>query len=674
MDAHAAQTAVAVASGAKYQDLAWMVLAIPLMTGIGTWFLLRRHQALTAGFNIAGVLLSFVLGVILLNLTGGSDLPTTPFHWLPLEGLDLTLGLLVDRLSALMTLVVTAVAALVMIYSTGYMKGDRSYSRFFCTLSLFVSSMLGIVLADNFVMLFIFWELVGVSSYLLIGFWYERPAAGDAAKKAFLTNRLGDFGFLLGILVVWGAAGTVNFTELAAKFHANPALLGPMAGVAGLLIFLGAMGKSAQFPLHVWLPDAMEGPTPVSALIHAATMVAAGVYMLCRVFFLYTVPPGWPTPLAFLGDLSAATIIACIGGFTALLAALIAVQQNDIKRILAYSTLSQLGYMVMAVGLGAHAGTPASAMFHLVTHAFFKAMLFLGAGSVIHACHHEQDIWKMGGLRQRMPVTFWTFVIGTAALAGLPPFSGFYSKDEILVTALEASPLLFGLAVLVACLTTFYMTRLVLVAFLGAPRSDPAGHAHESPRSMTWPLIALAVPSLGLAWTPVGSFLAAHFGGSGHAMAEATVAAPAAVGVLPMLENLAGGVNEAMFGPFNHNALAATMGLFAVILGGSLAWAAYGHATRDPLPKLLGGFGRTLRHKFYLDELYEGVFIPLHDLAGTLADWLDRWLLNGLVIRGAHGSVELIGRALRLAQTGNLQTYAFLFAAGLAVVAWFILR
>lgn len=673
MDANATQHVVE--AGSKYQDLAWMVLASPLLCGAGSWFFSRRLRGLTAGFNIAGVVISFILGLILLGIAGDHPMAATAFHWLPIPGLDLTLGLQVDRLSALMTLVVTTVATLVMIYSTAYMHEDASFSRFFCTLSLFVFSMLGIVLADNLVMLFIFWELVGVSSYLLIGFWHEKASAGDAAKKAFLTNRLGDFGFLLGILLIWGATGTVNLAELAAKFGAQPGVLGSMAGIAGLLVFMGAMGKSAQFPLHVWLPDAMEGPTPVSALIHAATMVAAGVYMLCRVFFLYTAQPGWPEALGFLGNLGAGTVIGMIGGFTALLAALIAVQQNDIKRILAYSTLSQLGYMVMAVGLGASVGTPAAGMYHLVTHAFFKAMLFLGAGSVIHACHHEQDIWKMGGLRKRMPKTFWTFLIGTAALAGLPPFSGFYSKDEVLVTALEACPPLFVVAVLVAILTTFYMSRLVLVAFFGEARSDEASHAHESPAAMTWPLLVLAVPSVALAWLPLGDFIGGAFGGHDHGHAAAAGAAEKyPVGVGPLLEGLSTGLNEALFGPFNHNALAATLGLFAVFLGVSLAWACYGNAKSDPLPGSLGGWARLLKGRFYFDEIYSGVVVPLHDCAAAVTDWADRWLLGGLVIRGLHGSVELVGRALRLVQSGNLQTYTFLFAAGLAVVAWFTLR
>ncbi len=347
----------------------------------------------------------------------------TSVAWLSIGDFHVDFGLHLDSLSLMMMLIVTGVGGAIHIYSAGYMHDDPGYSRYFACMSLFTFSMLGIVLANNFVQLFIFWELVGVSSYLLIGFWFEKPSAADAAKKAFLTNRLGDFGFLLGILIVWATLGSLNFTSLKDQLATNPAALGGIATIAALLIFCGAVGKSAQFPLHVWLPDAMEGPTPVSALIHAATMVAAGVYMLCRVFFLL--------------DPAALQVIAWIGGFTSLLAALIAIQQDDIKRILAYSTLSQLGYMVMSVGLS----SPTSAMFHLTTHAFFKALLFLGAGSVIIALHHEQDIWKMGALRKKMPVTFWTFLFGTLALCGVPPFSGFYSKDSIIGQALGTTQL-----------------------------------------------------------------------------------------------------------------------------------------------------------------------------------------------------------------------------------------
>ena len=661
----------AVQSGSKIQDLAWLVLFLPLLGSVMAWFITRRDRVLTTVFTLGTVILSFILSVTLFAVFGAASAECTPFQFLHIGDLKVDIGLHLDALSTLMLLVVTGVASLVMIFSTSYMHDDASYSRFFCTLGLFVFSMLGIVLANNFVMMFVFWELVGVSSYLLIGFWFERPAAGDAAKKAFLSNRLGDFGFILGILMVWSAVGSVNFQEIQASLIKNPAAMGVWAGLAGLLVFMGAMGKSAQFPLHVWLPDAMEGPTPGSALIHAATMVAAGVYMLCRVFFIYTVPAGWPPALSFLGDLSAATVVAWIGGITALLAALTAVQQNDIKRILAYSTLSQLGYMVMAVGLGASTGNPSASMFHLFTHAFFKAMLFLGAGSVIHACHHEQDIWRMGGLWKKMPVTFWTFAIGTAALAGLPPFSGFYSKDEILATALEANPILCGLAVLVACLTTFYMCRLVLVAFFGTTRTESAEHAHESPRSMTIPLMFLAVPSVVAGWFPVGEFIAGHFGVRSH---EGVGRVVAQEGIGPMLTMILGGIDHALFAPFNHNALAAFLGLFGVLLGGSAAWALYWNQARDPLPGLFTNLSRAMRKKFYFDEIYDSVFIPIHDTVACIMAWFDRWIIDGLGVRGIHGTIEIVGRALRLVQTGNLQTYAFLFAAGVAFLAFIALQ
>lgn len=304
-------------------------------------------------------------------------------------------------------------------------------------------------------------------------------------------------------------------------------------------------------------------------------------------------------------------------------------------------------------------------MFHLFTHAFFKAMLFLGAGSVIHACHHEQDIWRMGGLWKKMPITFWTFAIGTAALAGIPPFSGFYSKDEILATALEGNPILFVLAVVVAGLTTFYMSRLMLVAFFGEARTDEARHAHESPRSMTVPLLILAVPSVIAGWLPVGSFISGHFGV--HAHGGPVISDE--VGFEAMMNNLLGGIDHALFSPFNHNALAAFMGLFGVLIGLSAAWTLYWNTSKDPLPGLLGRLARAMRKKFYFDEIYEAIVVPLHDGIAALAGWFDRWIVAGLGVRGIHGSIEIAGRALRLVQTGNLQTYAFLFVAGVAIVA-----
>jgi NADH-quinone oxidoreductase subunit L len=612
----------------------WVVLFLPLLAAALITLFTRHDRKLSAGLSIAAVVAGFVLSLVLLGLTQWHTTIESSANWLAVGGFQVEFGVRLDPLSMLMMLIVTGVASVIHVYSWGYMQDDPGFSRFFASLSLFTTSMLGIVLANNFIQLFIFWELVGVSSYLLIGFWFERSSAADAGKKAFLTNRLGDFGFLLGILTVWATLGSLNFTVLQQKLQANPQALGAATTIAGLLVFCGAVGKSAQFPLHVWLPDAMEGPTPVSALIHAATMVAAGVYMLCRVFFLLNAP--------------ALEVISWVGGFTALLSALIAVQQNDIKRILAYSTLSQLGYMVMGVGLHG----PSSAMFHLTTHAFFKALLFLGAGSVILALHHEQDIWKMGDLRKRMPVTYWTFLTGTLALCGVVPFSGFYSKDAILNAAAEEHAYgRFALGVVVAILTTLYMFRLVFVVFGSRAKSEAAGHAHESPPVILFPLRILAVFSLIGGFIGIGNVYAAQFRGS----------QPLTLG-------------QQLVAPFAEAPLAASLGLLAVAVGFLAAYSLYAGVQEDPLPKKLGALAVWMRDRFYLDELYQATFIRLHNFLATVAAWMDRWLIAGLAVRGVHGTTEIIGRTLRELQTGNLQTYAFLFALGVALMLLFMLR
>ena len=618
----------------KYEILPWLILFLPLLSATVITLFTLRSKTVSSLLSIGAIVTGFVLSIVFINANGWHPaVSESTVNWLSIGGLQIDFGLKLDALSLMMLLIVTGVGGAIHIYSFGYMHEDRSMARFFAFMSLFTFSMLGIVLANNFVMMFIFWELVGVSSYLLIGFWFEKPSAGDAAKKAFITNRLGDFGFLAGVLMVWGLLGSLNFGQLQSMLVANPALLGTSATLAGLLIFCGAMGKSAQFPLHVWLPDAMEGPTPVSALIHAATMVAAGVYMLCRVLFLL--------------NADALHVIAYIGGFTALLAALIAVQQNDIKRILAYSTLSQLGYMVMAVGLSG----PTPAMFHLTTHAFFKALLFLGAGSVIHGLHEEQDIWKMGGLKKKMPVTFWTFIIGTLALSGVPPFSGFYSKDSILAQALEQKNyVLFGVAVFVAALTTFYMFRLFFVAFLGEARTEKAKHAHESPKVMTLPLIALAL------FAVIGGFIGITNNYGSQFFAEH--------------EQLS--VTQQALEPL-HNIFPMLCGIGAVVIGLFAALALYKNAATDPLPAKLGGLATAMKNRFYFDELYEATVIRAHDFIAAVADWIDRWIVEGACIGLVRGGTDLTGRALRLAQTGNLQTYAFLFVLGVALLLYFVL-
>src|SRR3989338_6372446 len=437
----------------------WIILFSPFLSTLFICFFAMKSPKTASALSLLGILVSLAGSIALfLFYSSSALLPVeTSYSWIQIVGLRVDFGFLIDRLSILMLLVVTGVGSCIFFYSVGYMKGDESFPRYFASLSLFAFSMIGIVLANNFLMLFVFWELVAVSSYLLIGFWFEKPAAADAGNKAFIVNRVADFGFVIGILYVWMLSGrggerTFQFSQLS---YLIPDLLSKnllskeTLTIAALLVFCGVVGKSAQFPLYVWLPDAMEGPTPVSALIHAATMVAAGVYLLSRAFFLVS-----PVPEAL-------NVIAYIGGVTAILSAILALVQNDIKKILAYSTISQLGYMVMALGLG----SSAIAMYHLTTHAFFKALLFLGAGAMIHSLH-TQDIWEMGGLVKRMPVTAITFLIGTLALCGIYPLSGFFSKDEILALAYENNRQIYAIAIITAGLTAFYMSRLCWIAVL----------------------------------------------------------------------------------------------------------------------------------------------------------------------------------------------------------------
>ena len=545
---------------------------------------------------------------------------------------------LIDKQSRGMMFIVSFVGMLVHIFSLGYMKDDEAKPRFFGSLSLFMFSMTGIVLAGNLFMMFIFWELVGLSSYLLIGHWYQKASAAEACKKAFLTNRIGDFGFMIGILLLFGAnGGNVNLIDLETAFTSGPLrpdAPGYSAGfttAAALCIFLGAVGKSAQFPLHVWLPDAMEGPTPVSALIHAATMVAAGVYMLVRVSFLVTASP------------LAAEIIAGIGCGTALLAALMATQQNDIKRVLAYSTLSQLGYMVMAVGAvamaaqhghqGAHAADPGHpAMFHLYTHAFFKAMLFLGSGAVIYACHHEQDIWKMGGLRKHMPVTFWTFAIGTAALMGVPFLSGFWSKEAVLGAAYDSGcKVLFLAGAATAALTAFYMTRLLIVAFFGKPRTDSAHHATEAPMVMILPLAILSIFSVL----------------SGYDV----LAAPLQAMKPPHVE----GHQTVLFAS-----------LAALVLGVGAAIYLYRGKDKDPVSIKL------FANKFYFDEIYTVIVRVCQDRLAWIVTALERVFVDGIVARLPAAIIARLGAATRMLQGGHLQGYTFLLGGGVIAVVYLV--
>src|SRR5205809_3778598 len=590
--------------------LPWCSLLLPLVSAIAITLFTHRSRALSSFISIGAVLGSFVCSCLIFTRQGIS---AREFNWIDFVGVfRVPFGFVLDNLSKTMLVLVSGVGSLIHIYSLGYMRHDEGKSRYFAALSLFMFAMLGIVLSNNFVMLFIFWELVGFTSYVLIGHWFERDAAADAAKKAFITTRIGDFGFMLGILMVWMGTDSVVFTEIAQRLWiltSHPAFL----TIAALLIFCGAVGKSAQFPLHVWLPDALEGPTPISALIHAATMVAAGVYMLVRVGFLIQ------------ASAQALSVIAWIGTITAAMAALIATQQNDIKRILAYSTLSQLGYMIMAVGLASNN----AAMFHLFTHAFFKALLFLGAGSVIVMLHHEQNIWKMGGLSRKLPITFVTFAVGALALIGCPPFSGFFSKDAILAIAYERNTPIFIVGLFTAFLTAFYVVRLLVIVFFGDTRSEVARLSKESPVVMTGPLIVLAI----LAALGGFGFLARNFLN------------------FPIVKGVAIFVPALAFG--------------ALIVGSGLAVAIYRNRTDEPIDV------EVLRHKFYFDEFYAWLINWTQELLARVAAFFDRWIIDTAAVDGSSRGTWGIGALLRLIQVGNLQAYVFLFGLGVVALIYF---
>ena len=590
--------------------LPWIILLAPFLSATVITLFALRWKTLSSSISIAAVLVSFIFSCLIFAQRTST---AAEFTWIAVIGLfHVPFGLTLDQLSRTMAVLVSGVGALIHIYSLGYMRDDEGKSRYFAALSLFMFAMLGIVFANNFVMLFIFWELVGFTSYVLIGHWFHRDAAADAANKAFITTRIGDFGFMIGILMLWMAAGSVVFAEVALRMpnfggHAT------LVAIVALLIFCGAVGKSAQFPLHVWLPDAMEGPTPVSALIHAATMVAAGVYMLVRLAFIIQ------------ASQTALLVIAWIGTITAVMAALIATQQDDIKRILAYSTLSQLGYMVMAVGLASND----AAMFHLFTHAFFKALLFLAAGSVIVMLHHEQNIWKMGGLRWRLPMTFITFAVGALALIGCPPFSGFFSKDAILALAYERNLPIFAVALFTAFLTAFYVIRMLVVVFFGNPRSNSARESRESPPVMIIPLIVLAV----LATLGGFAFFARNFL------------------ALPIEKEVA--------------AFVPVFAFVALIVGSGLAIVLYRNRATEPVNVEL------LRHKFYFDEFYSWLIHWTQELLARVSAFFDRWIIDAAGVGGTSRGVWGIGAVLRLIQLGNLQAYAFLFGLGVISLIYF---
>ena len=578
-----------------------------------------------------------VAGAVALGAAGGEPRVESVYTWATVGGHAFEVAFYLDRLSAVMALVVTGVGSLIHVYSTGYMKDDPGYARYFAYLNLFLFFMLVLVLGRSLLVLFVGWEGVGLASYLLIGFWFQDPEKAQAGKKAFITNRVGDAGFLLGMFVLFQAAGTLDLDRVNAIFSTG-APAGVSASLVGLLLFVGATGKSAQIPLHVWLPDAMAGPTPVSALIHAATMVTAGVYMVARLSGIYMHAP------------EASAVIAAVGVLTALFAATVALTQNDIKKVLAYSTISQLGLMFLALGVGAYG----VAVFHLYTHAFFKACLFLGAGSVIHALGGEQDIRRMGGLAGRVPTTFATFSVAAAAIAGIPPLAGFFSKDEILWFALASGSVgalwLWALAALTAFLTAFYMARLLWLTFLGPSRLDAemARHVHESPRSMTGVLVALA------ALSAVGGF----------------------VGVPHLLEPLLA-LPEVRPG---LHALETPLVLLSVLLAlGGVGAAVYvlaaGEDPAEVFRRRFPGLHRVVGGKYFVDEAYDRwVTRPLYWVSERVfLRFSDRKVLDGSL----HALAALAQRgAARLsrAQTGNLQLYAFLVLAGIAAGLFWSLR
>jgi NADH-quinone oxidoreductase subunit L len=584
----------------------------------------------------------------------------TLYQWIGSGPLSVPLGVLFDPLSAVMILVVTGVGFLIHLYAVGYMHGDPGFARFFLFLNLFVFAMLVLVLGNSYLLLFVGWEGVGLASWLLIGFWFRKDSAAAAGRKAFVVNRVGDFGFLLGMLLLICNTGTLTFTEV---FTRAPAVFAPGGGMVlaiCLLLFVGAMGKSAQFPLHVWLPDAMEGPTPVSALIHAATMVTAGVYLVCRSHLLFSLAP------AALG------VVAAVGLFTAFFAATIALVQNDIKRVLAYSTVSQLGFMFLAAGVGAFG----AAVFHLVTHAFFKALLFLGAGSVIHGMNGEQDIRRMGGLRRKMPATYRTFLVGTAAIAGIPPLAGFFSKDEILYSTFTlggrgGGGLLWLAGILTALMTAFYMFRLLFRVFHG-PEGEGAGNAHESPRVMTVPLAALAALSavggaLGLPLIPHANLLKGWFA---PLFGEEGAAVETILG--SRLEGSAGGHVGGM-----SLEIILMLASVAAALGGLAL--AFHLVLRSPAlaERLAGrtfpGLYRMMLAKWKVDEFYDRAVVrPIYALARFCWSVIDVAGIDGAV----NGVARLCGRAggtLRRAQTGLTGNYALAMAVGLALMLLYAL-
>jgi NADH-quinone oxidoreductase subunit L len=649
-----AQAGEGAAAANWFVEHAWLIVVIPFVSAALTLFVGKRTPGKGAVYGIAALVACFVLslGVLWQFVQHGGATYESSVEWFRIGGLTVELGQLVDGLTAVMLIVVTAVSLCVHVYSVGYMHGDQRYTWFFVVLSLFTGAMLNVVIADNLFQLLVGWEIMGVCSYLLIGHWWEEHVNSSSAIKAFITTRIGDVPFLFGIFVLVAATGfqTSNIREIGELVAGGRMSVG-LVSIAALLLFGGTIGKSAQFPLHVWLPDAMAGPTPVSALIHAATMVAAGVYLVGRMFdvFVHAEP-------------YVLQVVGIVGGITMLGAAFLGLVQDDIKRVLAYSTVSQLAYMVAIMSIGP-IGRDA-AMFHLFTHAFFKALLFLGSGSVIHACH-TNDMSEMGGLRKPMPVTFWTFLIGAAALAGVPPLAGFWSKDELLVGASHGHEVLFVVMAATALVTAFYTARMVTQTFFGAYRGH--GHPHESSVSITGPLVALAGATLFVGWLGAGPVGAAFFD-------WVFFEEPEAVELVPWV---------------------AALSVAIAVVGVGAGYLVYRRwQERDPI-RSLGPAYTLLENKYYLDDLYwKGIIRPIRDpvaafvywtnqnvidraVNGTASltvvfsrviSWFDRTVIDGAVNGVAH-LAGFTGGILRYIQSGNVQRYAAFLFAGVVILA-----
>ena len=597
------------------QTVAFSILLLPLLSAFTTLIFLRKSGNIASLLSVAtsGGILVFSLYLI---FNDAGEVYSWQATWMKMSGWELRFGFLIDGPARLLLFVVSFVGFLIHVFSLGYMADDEAKARYFGGLSIFMFSMIGITLADNLIMIFVFWELVGFSSYLLIAHYLTTEDAASASRKAFIVNRIGDFGFLIGIVLTYWAFGTVNLLELADLVDFDPSLISTFLG---LMLACGFIGKSAQFPLHVWLPDAMAGPTPVSALIHAATMVAAGIFLLVRIEFMFT-----DQALSFLTILGAG--MGLYAGFCALV-------QRDIKKILAYSTLSQLGYMAAAFGLG----MPGLALFHLMTHAFFKALMFLGSGSVIHACHHEQDIFKYGGLRKTMPVTALTFLVGVLAISGVNFLSGYFSKDAILLSAYNSDMPIFIILYAGAILTAFYMFRLYFITFEGKARSSKASQAHENGALMTGPLVILAALAI--------------FGGYHSLFPSAIVDS-----ILPNIESVAAMPNHLWM---------VVLGTFAWIVGVIAAKNIYGRVEAvDPLSEKLPLFFEICKSKLFFDQIYGFYVNRIQDPVARFFEVLELLFISGLMVRGTAGAAGILALLARVCYVGKIHSYTFWFVAG----------